>query len=946
MTDLLFSLTIGPLQLIYEVLYNGLVSITHNYGWALILLSFVTTLITVPLGKAVSNHIRKERLIESILDPQIKKIKATSTGAEQSKRIRNLYKRYSYNPLYSIRLAFGVLIQLPFLIGAYWMIAEHPSLSGISFGPIADISQPDNLLGGINVLPLIMTAANLGVVAISAQMPKRDRIQAIVIAILFLVLLYSAPAALLIYWTVNNILLLVRALIQKRNFGIKLPSVNYHITSGWKWGIFAYVVAVLATITTVPYFGFSAHRIGIIKACTDTIFLTLILATLTASVSFRSKTNTFKSVLCIAVAAYLSIRTFSFWILALDRSKLTTQFIVLIPILVLILRFADFSKLLLQLKKIFRVIRLESLLCPSFIFLLLLICFYLPVTIYSSDPLSFDISTSEIIKQLCINLEAGLVLSIIIWLAIKNFEIGIKLIAWLSSIFAAVAFTYTFIISPDYGVLSSFVLSKPEGLYLQANKYFDISIITVLLVGISALIILNKVKLLSWTFWCSSLVLICSSAYSLFNTEVINKSIQKHPNQTVIPQNIQDFFTFSENKKNIIVIMLDMFTGGNIREILQIHPDLSKKFDGFTWYEDSMSAGSFTIYGKPGILGGEETTPVNLNKDKSQSLEEKINTGWAKFLNVLQKENYRVSIYDHTWLKTEILQPKLIKPANLINTYWMWDGFSSRWAKANHLTVNSSLSPVKTLYAISLFRASPLSIKKKIYANGQWAKTVDTNQNNLNWALNNLSLLDGLSTTSSSRITKENTFKFFINELTHVPWSLNAQCKPSTIGKGSGNEKERNKNGTFSAHLHVEYCALESVITFLNWLKDNGIYDNTMVILVSDHGRKDSAQVFETWGKPYPIDLHSLLMVKPFEQRGELVIDTQSLTANWDVPVMILNEIDLTNTYPWKDKKRTRDHVSGEWQRSRHPKNNYDIKVHYKIQGSMFDVSNWKRLSK
>ena len=199
MTDLLFSLTIGPLQLIYEILYNGLVSITHNYGWALILLSFVTTLITVPLGKAVSNHIRKERLIESILDPQIKKIKATSTGAEQSKRIRNLYKRYSYNPLYSIRLAFGVLIQLPFLIGAYWMIAEHPSLGGISFGPIADLSQPDKLLGDINVLPLIMTAANLGVVAISAQMPKRDRIQAIVIAILFLVLLLTLLRYLIIF---------------------------------------------------------------------------------------------------------------------------------------------------------------------------------------------------------------------------------------------------------------------------------------------------------------------------------------------------------------------------------------------------------------------------------------------------------------------------------------------------------------------------------------------------------------------------------------------------------------------------------------------------------------------------------------------------------------------------------------------------------------------------
>lgn len=228
MTDLLFNLTIGPLQLIYEIVYNSLHALTHNYGWALILLSFVTTFITVPLGKAVSNHIKKERLIESILEPQLKKIKSTSSGAEQSKRIRNLYKRYAYNPLYSVRLAFGVLIQLPFLIGAYWMIAEHPSLKGISFGPIADLSQPDHLLGEVNLLPLIMTIANLGVVAISTKMPKRDRIQAIVIAVLFLFLLYSAPSALLIYWTGNNVILFLRAFTKKEfpNFYFSIGKVQ------------------------------------------------------------------------------------------------------------------------------------------------------------------------------------------------------------------------------------------------------------------------------------------------------------------------------------------------------------------------------------------------------------------------------------------------------------------------------------------------------------------------------------------------------------------------------------------------------------------------------------------------------------------------------------------------------------------------------------------------
>lgn len=943
MTNLLFNLTIAPLQLIYEILYEGLHALTHNYGWALILLSFVTTLITVPLGKAVSNHIKKERLVESILEPQIKKIKASSTGAVQSKRIRNLYQRYAYNPLYSIRLAFGVLIQLPFLIGAYWMIAEHPSLSGVSFGPITDLSQPDRLLGSVNLLPLIMTAANLGVVVISSQMPKRDRMQAVVIAILFLVLLYSAPSALLVYWTTNNILLLLRSVLQKKKVSLKNPLVNFNLNSGWRWGIFAYVIAVVATVTTIPYFGFSDHRIQIIKACTDTIFTILLLGLLTTQMSFSCKTNTFKNAVCICVALFLIIRCFGFWILGLDRYKLTTQFIVLIPILVIFLKITyikeSFSVLNITKSKLTN--ELEGLFWPATVFLFVLIGIYLPVQIYSSDPLAFDTATSKIIEQLLLTFEAGIILSVLIWLAIRNNKTCTELTALVLSVLAVTALIYTFIVSPDYGVLSSFVLSEPENLYLKNNKYWDIVTIALTLTTLFFVLFLNKTKLLSWMLLSLSFVLVSVSSYSVLTMSTIDESEQHLGNNPTIPGNIQDFLTFSENKKNIVVIMLDMFTGGNIREILEAHPDLRKDFSGFTWYEDSMSGGSFTIFGKPGILGGEEITPVNLNKDKSVTLEEKINFGWAKFLNVLQKENFDISVYDHTWLKPNLLQSKLIEPANLINTRLMWNELPSLWAKKHHLTLNSSTSPVGTLYAISLFRVVPLSMKKRIYQKGAWANTVDTNQNNLNWALDNLSQLDALNSLSTSKITDKNTFKFMINEITHVPWSLNSQCKPSTIGYWDTN-KNRGKDGTYPSHVHVEYCALKNISLFIKWLKNNNIYDNTMLFIVSDHGRGDSSKLYRLWNKPYPIHLHSLLMVKPFNQNKDLQIDTQSLTANWDIPVMITNGLDLTNLHPWHNRSRVREHVNGEWPRSRHPANSYNIQVHYKIQGSIFDLKNWK----
>lgn len=84
---------------------------------------------------------------------------------------------------------------------------------GYSWWLIDDLSSPDNLLNGVNLLPLLMTAINIiGAFAIK-NFSMKERIQASIIAILFLILLYDAPSALLIYWTFNNFLTIFTSLI-------------------------------------------------------------------------------------------------------------------------------------------------------------------------------------------------------------------------------------------------------------------------------------------------------------------------------------------------------------------------------------------------------------------------------------------------------------------------------------------------------------------------------------------------------------------------------------------------------------------------------------------------------------------------------------------------------------------------------------------------------------
>ena len=281
MMDVLFTIIVSPLQTIYQFIYEGLYHLIKDYGLSLVCLSVVTAFLISPLEKVVGKYVAKEKQIESILRPQIKQIKSDSKGAEQSRRLRKLYSRYSYNPIYSIRSAFGVLLQLPFLLGAYWMLSSLEELNGISFGFIKDLSKPDGLFFGFNLLPFIMTAINLGAVALMRNMTKKERIQSSLIAVAFLVILYNAPAALLVYWTGNNTILASRLILERLiNFKNK-PLFAYEIRFQWtceqQIAFFTYLAGIASVFLTLDHFNLSLKAIHSLKAFSDIAFVSILL---------------------------------------------------------------------------------------------------------------------------------------------------------------------------------------------------------------------------------------------------------------------------------------------------------------------------------------------------------------------------------------------------------------------------------------------------------------------------------------------------------------------------------------------------------------------------------------------------------------------------------------------------------------------------------------------
>lgn len=200
-----YNFVINPIVLLYKWLYLSLFDLTGSYGISLLLMSVITFLVTSPFMRWAGRIQKNEKHIQDILKPQIDTIRSQSQGAEQHRRIANLYKSYAYHPAMAVRSVAGLAVQIPFLIAAYYMLSELPDIKGQSFLIINDLSKPDGLIGSINVLPILMTVINLMSACTTAAFARKDKLQAALIALLFLLLLYTAPSALLIFWTCNNL---------------------------------------------------------------------------------------------------------------------------------------------------------------------------------------------------------------------------------------------------------------------------------------------------------------------------------------------------------------------------------------------------------------------------------------------------------------------------------------------------------------------------------------------------------------------------------------------------------------------------------------------------------------------------------------------------------------------------------------------------------------------
>jgi YidC/Oxa1 family membrane protein insertase len=182
-----------------------LYKVTSSYGIAIILFTIVIYSLFFPLKWRSSKAMKKA----AKMAPRMKELQEKMKGMKKTDpRLRELQMEQMRlmkegNPLGG---CLPLLIQMPFLFALYRAITISIDFRQASFLWIPDLSAPEPTL--IHILPILM-ASSLMVLQLITPAPSADPVQrkmmAIGMPLLMLWMLWSAPAGLLVYWLVGNL---------------------------------------------------------------------------------------------------------------------------------------------------------------------------------------------------------------------------------------------------------------------------------------------------------------------------------------------------------------------------------------------------------------------------------------------------------------------------------------------------------------------------------------------------------------------------------------------------------------------------------------------------------------------------------------------------------------------------------------------------------------------
>ena len=213
-----FSLLVKPLVSGLKLAYG----FAGNYGWAIIILTFVINVALFPIRYKQMASMKKmsevQPQLRSIQD-RYKRMKRDDPRRQQmNTEVMALYKQHGVNPLGG---CLPLVIQMPFLIAFYNMLASSIELRGAPFmGWIQDLSQHDPYY----ITPIVMGASMLVQQKMTpATGDPTQRKMMMMLPIVFTFFFLNLSSGLVLYFLFSNLFAMMFQVLTQRLKTEKAP---------------------------------------------------------------------------------------------------------------------------------------------------------------------------------------------------------------------------------------------------------------------------------------------------------------------------------------------------------------------------------------------------------------------------------------------------------------------------------------------------------------------------------------------------------------------------------------------------------------------------------------------------------------------------------------------------------------------------------------------------
>ena len=205
-------------------LFNGWIP---NFGVAIILLTILVRLIFWPLTRKSTEGMKKMQELQPLMKEIQAKYKDNPQRLQQE--TWQLYREKKVNPMSS---CLPMLIQIPVFIALFNVLRSAVELRYAPFLWIADLSEPEGLFaswfpfGGLNLLPVLMAVSTaLQSYFTPSTGDKKQQMMMVMMPAMMLIMFYSFPSALSLYWFLSNIFSIVQMWLIRRQTAAKQAEV-------------------------------------------------------------------------------------------------------------------------------------------------------------------------------------------------------------------------------------------------------------------------------------------------------------------------------------------------------------------------------------------------------------------------------------------------------------------------------------------------------------------------------------------------------------------------------------------------------------------------------------------------------------------------------------------------------------------------------------------------